>query len=69
MCDEKTWGMNIEISVIATMFQAIIVLFGQYPSRCGWILCPPPYVVALVPCSVMILCKRYNTPARDTLHL
>ena len=41
MSHEKSRGTNIEISVIATMFQAIIVVFGQYPSRRGWMICPP----------------------------
>ena len=36
MSYDKMWGTNIEIGVIATMFQAI---FGQYPSRRGWIIC------------------------------
>ena len=41
MSDEKTWGTNIEMSVIAAMFQAVIIVFGQYPSRRGWIRYPP----------------------------
>lgn len=41
MRDERTWGTEKELSVIASMFQATVNVFGTYPSKHNWQAYPP----------------------------
>ena len=56
MRDERTWGTQKELSVISSMFQATVNVFGTYPSRCDWQAYPP-----ICHCKGAMQPDRFNT--------